>query len=234
MSSISQLIKEKRRYGLKQTVSFFEIKQIAKRVPIQKIIGYVEYANVKINLNHKVLIPRYETEELVYLILSRHKENIDILDLCSGSGFIGIALKKNQKCFNITLADIDNEAILQSQENSILNDAKVEIIQSDLFKNINKRFDIIVSNPPYLMKNEEISKSVLDYEPHHALYASDQGLYFYKKIINSAKDYLNKNGKIYFEINPLHILYWEKLSLQINLEIINDINGLARFVVIHY
>nr|WP_318032573.1 methyltransferase [Mycoplasmopsis bovis] len=151
MPTISDLLLEKKRYGLKQEISDLELEKIEQGYPIQYIMGYVEYANVRINLNHNVLIPRYETEELVFILLKEYlKPSMKVLDLCTGSGFIGLALKKNLNSIRLTLSDIDSEAILQTKENAILNfgnDENIEIVQSDCFKDITGKFDVIVSNP---------------------------------------------------------------------------------------
>ncbi|QGZ97585.1 peptide chain release factor N(5)-glutamine methyltransferase [Mycoplasma sp. NEAQ87857] len=238
MPTKEDLLLEKRRYGLDQTISPFELEQLNIGTPVQKIIGYVEMADVVINLDHNVLIPRYETEELILKVVNDIKiqDNLDILDLCCGSGFIGLAIKKAKPNCNLILSDISNEAILQSQKNAKLNQLKVDIIESDLFNNIEPNsLDIIVSNPPYLDVRELISDSVLNFEPHLALFADDQGLYFYKKIIEQAPKYLkNQKGLLYFEINPLHLEYWEDLATKMDLEIINDIANLARIVKIKF
>lgn len=104
------------------------------------------------------------------------------------------------------MSDISNEAITQANINAKKNDLDVKVIQSDLFKKINVNdFDVIVSNPPYISYDEKLSNSVLHFEPHNALFADDQGLYFYKEIIKQAKSKLKENGSLYFEINPFHI-----------------------------
>ncbi|ADE19874.1 peptide chain release factor N(5)-glutamine methyltransferase [Mycoplasma crocodyli] len=234
MSSISELLKEKRKYGLKQTINQEEINQISKQVPVQKIIGYIEYANVKINIQKNVLIPRYETEELIFLALKNIKNDSKVLDLCCGSGFIGIALKFNNKNLQVTLSDIDDNAIEQSKINTLENNVKVKIIKSDLFENIDEKFDCIISNPPYLMKSENISNNVLNHEPHHALFADDNGLFFYKEIMKQSKKYLNKNGKLIFEINPLHHDFWIQIVKNNDAKIYKDISGLERFVIINH
>ncbi|QNM93546.1 peptide chain release factor N(5)-glutamine methyltransferase [Mycoplasma sp. Pen4] len=236
MPTIRELLLEKRRYGLEESVSSFEIEQLNKGMPIQKIMGYVELADVHLDLSRKVLIPRYETEELIIQVSEENKnrEKLDVLDLCTGSGYIALGLKKKQPTWNIDASDIDLEAIEQTRVNKEINHLDVNIIQSDVFQNINKKYDIIVSNPPYIQPSEKLSKSVTDFEPLHALYAKDDGLYFYKKIIEEAPKHLKPSGVLYFEINPFHIDFWNKLKETYNLTITKDICGKDRFVTIYF
>lgn len=229
-NKIEKLLLEKRRYNLKQSVSLIEKYKLFRNIPLQKIIGYIEMANVKILLNKKVLIPRYETEELIYHAISLIKKEKykKILDICCGSGFIGIALKKNLIDVEVVLSDVDKRAIKQSIENAKINNANVKIIKSNMFKNIEtKKFDFIVSNPPYILKREkkDISTSVLKYEPHIALFANDNGLEFYKIIENNLNAYLKKGGTIFLEINPINV----KWFINNGYSIIRDINNKERF-----
>ncbi|MDZ7293077.1 peptide chain release factor N(5)-glutamine methyltransferase [Mycoplasmopsis pulmonis] len=225
MASIDDLILEKRRYNLNNKISQKEKRLLKKNMPVQKIIGYIEMANVKIDICHKVLIPRYETEELIFLVKDFLKDDMKVLDLCAGSGFIGIALSKMKK-IDLTLSDISLEAIKQIEKNVKINNVKnYKIIQSDLFENIQGDFDIIVSNPPYLSYEQKIDKSVKFFEPLKALYAPKNGWYFYEKIIEKVSSFLKKDGMLFFEINPLH----KELFLEKNFKVIKDINGKNRF-----
>ncbi|UUM19671.1 MULTISPECIES: peptide chain release factor N(5)-glutamine methyltransferase [unclassified Mycoplasma] len=234
MPSKADLLLEKRRYGLSLEISDQEQKMLNAGFPVQKIIGYVDLANVRINVSKNVLIPRYETEELVFHALDLIKKHNfqNVLDLCAGSGFIGIALKKNNANLSVTCADIDPQAIESTQENCELNQVNVKIITSDLFENINSKFDLIVSNPPYLSRSELISDSVLKFEPHQALFANENGLFFYKKILKQAFEYLNDKGMIIFEINPLHIDFWTQIKHEFDIEILKDLSGKNRFVIV--
>lgn len=227
---IDMLLLEKRRYGLEQKVSFVEKFKLKKDVPIQKIIGYIEMADVKIDISKKVLIPRYETEELIYLVLDLIKKNNykNILDLGCGSGFIGIAIAKNNCDIFVTMSDVDKRAIKQTKQNIKLNNVdNINVIYSNLFENINSKYDIIVSNPPYLLEEQkkEMNNSVLKYEPYSALFAKVEGLYFYKQIDKNLNKYLNEDGMIFFEINPLLVEWF----LENNYTIVKDINGKNRF-----
>ena len=225
---IKNLILEKRRYGIKEKVNFFEKKQLKKDKPIQKIIGYIEMANVRIDLSKKVLIPRYETEELIYHAIEFIKKNNykSVLDLCCGSGFIGIALKKEFDNIDIWQSDIDKNAIKQTKKNLKINNVKNKIIKSNMFEKIkNKKFDLLISNPPYLTKNEILFKSVLNFEPHHALFADNNGMFFYEIIEEKLSEILNKDGLVILEINPINVDWFKKR----NYFIIKDINNKERF-----
>ena len=180
-----------------------DYEKLKNKYPIQYLIGYVDFYGYKINVNENVLIPRYETEYLIEKLI-KYSNNIfnkklNILDLCTGSGTIGIVLNKELDC-NITLSDISKDALEVAKNNCKLNNIEANIIESDLFDNIDDKFDIIVSNPPYIAYDGEIDDSVKLYEPNIALYADDNGLYFYKEILNNIKDYLNDKFIIAFEI----------------------------------
>ena len=133
-----------------------------------------------------------------------NKNNFKILDLCTGSGIISITLKKELSQFSIDVvaSDISEEAIKVAKENAQSHDATIKFIQSDIFNNIADKFDIIVSNPPYIDRKDEVTMqdNVLKYDPHLALFAEEEGMYFYRNIIEKADNYLNDNGIIFFEI----------------------------------
>ncbi|BAW18393.1 protein-(glutamine-N5) methyltransferase, release factor-specific [Mycoplasmopsis bovigenitalium] len=236
MPTIENLLQEKRRYGLELSVNEQEKKLLKSGMPIQYIMGFIEFSNTKILLNKNVLIPRYETEELVWIILNKfiqNNSNFSVLDLCCGSGFIGLSIKKNANNIKLTMADIDTNAIEQTKENLKVNniDANdVEIVQSDLFTNVKGKFDLIICNPPYLDKDVllENNKQLL-FEPQHALYAPEKGFYFYRKILKEYKKYLKDNGKLIFEINPLHEDIWKNIE---GVSMIKDINNKYRFVIV--
>ena len=158
----------------KLTMSLLE-----KDYPVQYIIGYVDFYGLKINVNEFTLIPRYETEYLIELTLKEIKKlnlaNPKILDLCTGSGAIGLTLKSLLPSSEVTLSDISKDALMVANKNKNELNLDVNIIESDLFKNIQGKFDVIISNPPYVMTNETLSKDVL-YEPHLALYSGPKGI----------------------------------------------------------
>lgn len=176
--------------------------KINEGYPLQYAIGKWDFYGLDLLVDKRALIPRYETEILVDLIINDNSNNKKILDIGTGSGAISLALSKNLKDSKIIGVDISKNAIDLANENKIkLNINNVEFKESDIFSNIEEKFDIIVSNPPYINKEDfEKLDNKLYYEPQNALYGGEDGLYFYKKIIKNAKNFLNKNGKIYLEI----------------------------------
>ena len=183
-------------------------KHIKEDVPLSHLVGFEYFYDRKYKVTKDVLSPRMETEELIYRVVeyvkSTKKNNLKILDLCTGSGIIAITLKKELSQFSIDVvaSDISEEAIKVAKENAQVHDATIKFIQSDIFNNIADKFDIIVSNPPYIDRKDEVTMqdNVLKYDPHLALFAEEEGMYFYRKIIEQANDYLNENGVIFFEI----------------------------------
>lgn len=176
--------------------------KINEGYPLQYAIGKWNFYGLDLLVDKRALIPRYETEILVDLIINDNSNNKKILDIGTGSGAISLALSKNLKDSKIIGVDISKNAIDLANENKIkLNINNVEFKESDIFSNIDDKFDIIVSNPPYINKEdfEKLDKK-LYHEPQNALYGGEDGLYFYKKIIKNARNFLNKNGKIYLEI----------------------------------
>ena len=183
-------------------------KHIKEDVPLSHLVGFEYFYDRKYKVTKDVLSPRMETEELIYKVVeyvkASSKNNFKILDLCTGSGIIAITLKKELSQFSIDVvaSDISEEAIKVAKENAQSHDAIIKFIQSDIFNNIADKFDIIVSNPPYIDRKDEVTMqdNVLKYDPHLALFAEEEGMYFYRKIIEQANDYLNENGVIFFEI----------------------------------
>ena len=179
------------------------IKELESGRPIQYVIGNVEFYNSVINVNENVLIPRFETEllvdKLVKYVKNKFNDNINILDMCTGSGCIAISLKKEIDC-NIDAVDISKGALEVAKENAKINNVNINFIESNLFDKVNSKYNVIVSNPPYISYSEDIMEIVKNNEPNIALYAEDNGLYFYKEILNSIKKYLEKDFIIAFEI----------------------------------
>lgn len=207
--------------------------------PIQYIIGNVEFYNSIINVNESVLIPRFETEllveKLVNYIKNKFSSKIDILDMCTGSGCIPISLKKEIDC-EMDAVDISKDALEVAGENAKDNGVNINYIESDLFNNVNKKYDVIVSNPPYIAYSEDIMSLVKDNEPNIALYALDNGLYFYKKIIGDIKNYLKDKFIIAFEIGMtqaeeiVKIIYNNLSNVEVAVE--KDYNDRDRFIFI--
>ncbi|WP_342278508.1 peptide chain release factor N(5)-glutamine methyltransferase [Candidatus Tisiphia endosymbiont of Myopa tessellatipennis] len=175
--------------------------------PIAYIIGYKEFYGYQFIIDNKVLIPRQDTEVLVDAILSDIKTNAElaILELGTGSGCIALSLLLEMPNSNVIATDISNEAIAIARQNAIKHKVsdRFKIINSNWFENLEKqKFDIIVSNPPYISFDDTIymSPETLQYEPHLALFAEDNGLASYYIIAKEAKGFLKQNGKLFLEI----------------------------------
>lgn len=178
-------------------------KKLANHIPAQYIIGHAEFFGMQLKVDERVLIPRPETEELVELILDENpKENLKVLDIGTGSGAIALALAKNRPDWTITAADISQDALDLAMENANNQGLTLFFIKSDCFSEISSKYDIIVSNPPYISRVDEaeVGLNVLHSEPHLALFADEDGLAIYRRIAEESKDYLNDGGKIYLEI----------------------------------
>ena len=180
-----------------------DYQKLLEGYPIQYLIGYVDFYGYKINVNENVLIPRYETEYLVEKTINYSKKmfdsKLDILDLGTGSGAISIALGKKLDS-NVTGVDISDKALEVARNNALQNNININFIKSDMLENVTGKYDIVISNPPYIDSEEKIMDSVKKYEPHLALYAEDNGLYFYKNILSNIKPYLKEKFIIAFEI----------------------------------
>lgn len=183
------------------------IERLQKFEPIQYIIGETEFFGIPFIVNPDTLIPRPETEELVELIINENKaENLDILDIGTGTGCIAISLAKYLKESNVSAWDVYHKTIEIAAMNAKRNNVHIAFEEIDVLKEIpnNKQYDIIVSNPPYILDSEklEMSENVLGHEPHRALFVPDNDpLLFYKRIADIGHNHLKPNGKIYFEIN---------------------------------
>ena len=182
------------------------IKEVAAGKPVQYITNKQEFMGLSFFVDENVLIPQPDTEILVEEAIkyaNQIKENVEILDMCTGSGCIGVALAKHVKNAKVTLVDISTKALEVAKKNAKENEVKekVNFIQSDMFENIKSKFDVIVSNPPYI-KTKVINELDLQVqnEPHLALDGGENGLKFYEILINEAPKYLKENGKIFLEI----------------------------------
>ena len=177
--------------------------KLANHIPAQYIIGHAEFFGMQLKVDERVLIPRPETEELVDLILTENPEkNLKVIDIGTGSGAIALALAKNRPDWSVTAADISQDALNLAMENAKAQDLNLSFIKSDCFSEISAKYDIIVSNPPYISRADEaeVGLNVLHSEPHLALFADEDGLAIYRRIAEDSKDYLNDGGKIYLEI----------------------------------
>ena len=179
------------------------LKQLKQGLPVQYIIGNVNFCGYEIIVNHNVLIPRFETEELVNYVVeyaSKYFEKkLEIADLGTGSGCIAVALSKKLDV-HVDAVDISRKALVVAKKNIIKNNSNVTIHYGNMLNPLSKKYDIIISNPPYISKDEEIMDVVKQNEPHKALYADNNGLYFYEQIIKDANDYLKEKNMIAFEI----------------------------------
>ena len=177
--------------------------QLVAHKPAQYIIGHADFFGMQLKVDERVLIPRPETEELVELILAENPEtNFSVLDIGTGSGAIALALAKNRSAWSVTAADISQEALNLASENAKNQKLNIFFKKSDCFAEISEKYDIIVSNPPYISREDEseVGLNVLHSEPHLALFADEDGLAIYRRIAENATDYLKDGGKIYLEI----------------------------------
>ena len=178
-------------------------KKLAAHIPAQYIIGHAEFFRMQLKVDERVLIPRPETEELVELILAENpKENLKVLDIGTGSGAIALALAKNRPDWTIKASDISQDALDLARENAEIQNLNIFLKKSDCFSEISSKYDIIVSNPPYISRSDEseVGLNVLHSEPHLALFADEDGLAIYRRIAEEVKNYLGDGGKIYLEI----------------------------------
>ena len=226
------------------------VAELKTNKPIQYIFGRTEVYGLPFFVNKHVLIPRQETEELVRWIIDKYKlqdkkykkNKLKILDIGTGSGLIAISLKKNISFSNVTAIDVSENALIVAEQNARCNKVKIDYIKANIIKsNFSKKFpinyfDVIVSNPPYVLQSEKklMHKNVLDYEPHLALFVEDNNpLLFYDAIANFALQYLAKDGNLFFEIN-------ESLGNDVaqllankgfqNVEVKKDLNGKDRMI----
>ena len=174
----------------------------ASHIPLQHITGVQEFMGLEFCVNEHVLVPRQDTEVLVESVLEVLKPGMKILDMCTGSGCILISLLKHGQVSKGVGADISEEALAVAERNCEKLGVKADLLKSDLFENISGRFDVIVSNPPYIRTAviEELKEEVKFHDPFIALDGKEDGLYFYRKIVEKSPEYLNDGGKLYFEI----------------------------------
>ena len=217
-----------------------EILALEEGKPLQYVMGYVNFYGNKLFVDERVLIPRFETEELVentiIYINKFFTEPVEIIDLGCGSGAIGLSLEKKVSTKAVDLVDISNDALEVTHKNCEKLNSKANIIQSDFFKNIEKKYDVIISNPPYIETNEEIEPIVKNNEPHIALYGGEDGLDCYRNILQNAKDHMKDRCLIAFEIGYKQGKAIEKLAKMyledIKVEIKKDLSDKDRMIFI--
>ena len=216
------------------------IKELESGIPVQYIVGNVDFYGYTFKVNKNTLIPRFETELLVektIKYINKYFNNeIKILDIGTGSGCIAITLNKLLDNSRVTAVDISKNALDVARENNKINNTDVNFIESDVFSNINDKYDVIISNPPYISYDEDIMDVVYNNEPHMALYADDNGLYFYDKILRECRKYLNDKFLIAFEIgykqgdDIINII--NKYFDNVNISLEKDYSGRDRFIFV--
>lgn len=216
---------------------------LKKYIPVQHLTGIAFFYGLQLEVNSNVLIPRQETEELVHRIIrDTGNEAKSIIDIGTGSGCIAIALKKNLPNASLTALDYKGEALEIAERNAIRNNVELTYLQRSIFDPVSfdAKFDVIVSNPPYVREKEKelMARNVVDFEPADALYVPDKTpLIYYKRIIEISESMLKKGGIIYFEINECFGAEVKQLLEEggyINIERIKDLNDKERIVKATY
>ena len=242
ISRIQLLLQQKIQVNEDQQADFDRLlSELVAGRPIQYVLGYAWFYDLKFFVNEAVLIPRPETEELVALISKAHQgESLKILDIGTGSGCIAIALKKNLPQAKIWAMDVSEDALKTAHQNAIYHDTTIHFIEQDILNVpaglIREKLDVIVSNPPYIIPSEQVSmtKSVISHEPHLALFTPEEKpLMFYEAIAIFAKEYLSDGGKLYFEINRRFGLELKELLKMLGfneVQIHVDMHGAERMI----
>ena len=207
--------------------------------PLWYIIGDTDFCGYKIKVDERVLIPRPETEEMAMMAVAIAEEGNNVLDLCTGSGALAIAiykeLERGNRKVKMTAVDISTDALELAKENAADNEADILFIQSDLFSRIRGRFDVIVSNPPYIPTAEisTLQREVKDYEPHLALDGGADGLDIYRRIAAEAPKYLNRGGTLIMEVGAGQAAEVVKMFRGNSYSmVVQDFNGIDRYVKI--
>lgn len=246
ISRVKMALEPELRLSESEMLTFhFAVKDLLKNKPLQYIIGETEFCDLKFKVNAHTLIPRPETSELVTKIIESQKPKAksqkSILDIGTGSGCIAISLAKHISDSKVYAIDISEKALETAKTNAINNNVDVTFIHDDILSlrnNIDTNFDIIVSNPPYVRELEkaEMHDNVLNWEPHTALFVSDNDpLIFYRNILEFAKTHLNENGEIWFEINEYLGKEMTELCKTMgfsDVEIYKDFRGRERVVLV--
>lgn len=225
-----------------QEVYHEKISLLTQDIPLGYVLGYEWFYGYKMLVDENVLIPRSETEELVGYVLSDIDDyfvNPVVADVACGSGAIGIALAKELDQ-SVYATDISEGALEVAQKNATLNDVDLKIYQGDMLEPLidrNIKLDVLVCNPPYIKNTEHIQSSVLTYEPHVALFGGEDGLYFYRRVLENADKVLNEKAMIAFEIGfdigeavvELAKHYFKDSKIELR----QDMNGLDRMVFVY-
>lgn len=222
------------------------MERILNGEPMAHVLGYSWFYGYQIFVNEDVLIPRYETEELCAHILNRidrffsDKEQIDVADVGTGSGAIAITLAKEEKKCHLIASDISKEAIQIAKNNALFNQADIQFYVGNMLDPLldhKIKLDILVCNPPYIPKDEEMESSVIDYEPHIALFGGEDGLKYYREVLAKVKDILRDKAIIAFEIAWNQKSALSKLVAEFlpswSFEVVKDMNGKDRMLFIY-
>ena len=215
------------------------LERLKTHEPIQYVLGKTTFMNLEFKVNSSVLIPRPETEELVRLMLKEDLDGKEVLDIGTGSGCIAISLTKNLHNAKVSALDISKDALEVAKENAELNNVNIEFIHADIFEyQSDKKYDVIVSNPPYVLESEKMlmKQNVLNYEPEIALFVDDiNALKYYESVIKFSLNNLNSQGQIFFETNENYKDELNKLAQNYEYNIIEfklDINDKNRFLIL--
>ena len=220
----------------KQTLFLSALERLKTHEPIQYILSKTSFMDMKFKVNSSVLIPRPETEELVRLMLKEDLDGKEILDIGTGSGCIAISLAKYLPNAKVTALDISKDALKVAKENAKLNNVDIHFINTDIFKfKSHKKYDIIVSNPPYVTESEKVlmKKNVLDFEPELALFVDDTDpLMYYSEIIDLLNRNLYLGGYLFFEINNKYFQEIKENLIDNGFQVndLKDFRGFKRFI----
>lgn len=222
-----------------QSLFLNALERLKTHEPIQYVLGKTTFMDLEFKVNSSVLIPRPETEELVRLMLKEDLDGKEILDIGTGSGCIAISLAKNLPNAKVSALDISKDALEVALENAELNNVNIEFIHADIFEyQSDKKYDVIVSNPPYVLESEKMlmKQNVLNYEPEIALFVDDiNALKYYESVIKFSLNNLNPQGQIFFETNENYKDELNKLAQNYEYNIIEfklDINDKNRFLIL--
>lgn len=216
------------------------LQRLENKEPVQYIVGNVDFYGYNFQINKNVLIPRFETEELVEKTIQRCKKKfnkpITIVDIGTGSGCIAITLKKELDNCEVDAVDISELALEVAKENAQINHVQIGFYHGNLLEPLSKQYDVLISNPPYIDRNEEIMEIVKNNEPQIALYADHHGLYCYEEILKNVNLYINKRCLLAFEIGCTQGEYLKKLAENYfpnsKITIETDLQGRERFLFI--
>jgi release factor glutamine methyltransferase len=217
------------------------VQRLERNEPWQYVVGHAWFYGLELKVNSSVLIPRMETEELVHLILSENgQEGLKVLDIGTGSGCIPLALKFYRAHWDMSACDVSDEALKIAEANATACGMHISFFQADiLVQEPSGRYDIIVSNPPYIAQEEAtiMPAHVLDYEPHLALFSGDDPQLFYRRLAIKGRSWLEERGLIYLELNEFHAESTRRIFLQngySEVEIIRDLAGKDRMLRAKY